>query len=616
MKEIMLKRLAEIDSKPIKKCVVDLETYDMINPYAVGFYDGKTMAVFDGDDCIQQFLDLFLTKKYRNYVCFAHNGGKFDFTFIQEHMRKNRYFGKYTLKPIITNKMIQITIYDGNRNRWVLRDSTAFFTDSLKNVARNFQVENQKGEMDHNKVNFWNWRNLTDEWKPYLIKDCKSLYEIMEKFELYLIENYKVNLRKVISTAQLAMTIYRRRFLPHAIPTYEAYEKDIRQAYKGGRVEVIQHYAENVKHYDVNSLYPYVMRKYPMPVGRPYLQEIKISDFGIVFAKVTCPKDLKIPLLCTKREDGKLIFPTGTFSGWFCTPELQKAKQIGYKIEIEHGYKFSKSYLFDDYIDHSYKLKKQSEDGSVSYTLAKLLMNSLYGKFGQKREKSQYVMNPTEDIDLEKVTFFGDDEIYVKKTVSQSAHILPAIAAFVTTYARLELYSWVEKCNEVYYFDTDSIFTDTVLPTSKDIGGLKLEGEYEEASFLLPKFYGMKHKMNFKNFFQEPFAMPKYTIHTKGFPRTAFNYDQIKQAVFSGDTSKLSWSKMIMASPMESLRRQKKFLSMIKMSRNVKTIYDKRIRVGFTTIPLHVENETFINNNNLIVNNKDGVGKRLHTNIK
>jgi hypothetical protein len=74
-------------------------------------------------------------------------------------------------------------------------------------------------------------------------------------------------------------------------------------------------YGENLKHYDVNSLYPHVMRK-PLP----FLPENFINDmsktnlndfFGFCLAKVECPKNIKIPLLPYKTEFGEVIFPTG-----------------------------------------------------------------------------------------------------------------------------------------------------------------------------------------------------------------------------------------------------------------------------------------------------------------
>jgi hypothetical protein len=50
-------------------------------------------------------------------------------------------------------------------------------------------------------------------------------------------------------------------------------------------VDVYRPYAENVKSYDVNSLYP-SMLKYPMPVGKPTYIEGKSCSLAAIFGFV------------------------------------------------------------------------------------------------------------------------------------------------------------------------------------------------------------------------------------------------------------------------------------------------------------------------------------------
>lgn len=49
----------------------------------------------------------------------------------------------------------------------------------------------------------------------------------------------------------------------------EGEDKFIRRAYFGGRTYVFQPYGEDLYYYDVNSLYPYIMKEYPMPASKP-----------------------------------------------------------------------------------------------------------------------------------------------------------------------------------------------------------------------------------------------------------------------------------------------------------------------------------------------------------
>ena len=52
---------------------------------------------------------------------------------------------------------------------------------------------------------------------------------------------------------------------------------DIRESYTGGAVDAYIPEGENIFCYDVNSLYPYVMSKFDMPVGSPTFLKINFK---------------------------------------------------------------------------------------------------------------------------------------------------------------------------------------------------------------------------------------------------------------------------------------------------------------------------------------------------
>lgn len=56
--------------------------------------------------------------------------------------------------------------------------------------------------------------------------------------------------------------------------------------------------------------------------------------------------------------------------------------KFGYKFKVISGYLFDKKYIFNEYVDFLYNLKSTSVKGTPDYVISKLLMNSLYGKFG------------------------------------------------------------------------------------------------------------------------------------------------------------------------------------------------------------------------------------------
>lgn len=590
-----------------KKATFDIETINWIEPYAIGLYDDKKRyTVCKGKNCIEDFLKIFLTKKYRGYNCYAHNGGKFDFSFILKELYQKKYNKRYIIEPIRAGgRIIQISIKSTKKSNsqseaetdtkttarknkgiehvWTLRDSMALFPFSLRDVTNNFGVEHKKGDFDHSKINWDNWKKLEPEWSPYLKDDCRGLLESLDKFDKFVVDKFSVNLKKNITLAQLALNVYRSNFLKYPIPNYRPIEDDIRKSYFGGRTEIFKLYGKNLKYYDVTSLYPKVMHDRYMPVGKPIKDaDMSIYKFGVCKVTVECPEDLDIPFLPYKTEKGKLIFPKGKWTGFYCTPELRKAKELGYKIKVHYGYRFKAAKIFTGYINDLFEMKNKSDKNSLDYIISKLLMNSLYGKFGQRRERDQLVIFPESTIGLEPIDFFGDLPIYTKKVESEAKHILPGIASFVTSYARTYLYeNCIEaaqaKGGECYYCDTDSIVTDVELEIGPYLGDLTDEldgGIIKEGVFLLPKMYALRLDSG-------------SLLKCKGFPkniydelkkevRPLFNFDMYKKAYETDNFEAFRFEKESIATPFESMRRNKTFVSMIKKKRSVVNRYDKR----------------------------------------
>jgi len=177
---------------------------------------------------------------------------------------------------------------------------------------------------DHNKINWRNWESLKPEWLPYLISDCKGLYQVLDIYERYLMKNFQVSLNRQITIAQLSMQIFKQKFLKLSLPNYVSREDDMRKAYYGGRTEIFKMRGKKLFYYDVNSLYPFVMRNKPMPVGLPVKNyDMKVEDFGIAYCEVTTPKNIDIPLM-PHRVKGKLLFPKGHFFGGIAPLNFRK----------------------------------------------------------------------------------------------------------------------------------------------------------------------------------------------------------------------------------------------------------------------------------------------------
>ena len=289
---------------------------------------------------------------------------------------------------------------------------------------------------------------------------------------------------------------------------------DPRDGFFGGRTDARKmHYqfgpGEVGRYVDICSLYPTVNYYDEYPVDHPVQIKKNFQDlskkpyFGFIKCKVTPPKGLYHPVLPRKR-DGKLIFDLETQIGTWCTPEIYKALECGYKVEriyeVLHFEETTRD-LFKSYVGKFLKIKAESaksllEDEKMVYkekyhkigveldpqnmsknpglkAVAKLCLNSLWGKFGQRNNKTQvdvvYSVKELWDLLLnDQLTDFNISVIdenrlmvaYRLKDVclpnSKNTNIY--VAAFTTSHARLRLYDQLERLGEqVLYHDTDSI---------------------------------------------------------------------------------------------------------------------------------------------------------------
>ena len=137
-------------------------------------------------------------------------------------------------------------------------------------------------------------------------------------------------------------------------------------------------------------------------------------------------------------------------------------------------------------------MKETSQKGSAMYTISKLLLNSLYGRFGLNPILDKFMITTKKDLDnklktdlpyLEERIDFGDISMCLFHNKSHNNSNV-AIASFVTAYARIHMSKFFnQKGLLVYYTDTDSLFTNKPLPNEvvdpKKMGLMKLEAVFQ-----------------------------------------------------------------------------------------------------------------------------------------
>ncbi|KAF7720564.1 hypothetical protein EC973_007444, partial [Apophysomyces ossiformis] len=85
--------------------------------------------------------------------------------------------------------------------------------------------------------------------------------------------------------------------------------------------------------------------------------------FGFIYAKVTVPSSVKVPVLPWKDpETEDTIYPRGFFTGHYFSEELKAVEKLGYKVECYIGYEFSQQSLFNEYVNHFYEAKSKAKE--------------------------------------------------------------------------------------------------------------------------------------------------------------------------------------------------------------------------------------------------------------
>ena len=594
------------DEQDFKIGAIDFETFGdegmgYQNVYAAGwavndsfnsnkFYyinqDGNSLEVVK-----KLIYDLANNTEMDGYTFYAHNLGRFDSVFLIKTcilLENIEIIPKWK-----DNKILSLTIKNiENKCKFKILDSIQLINGSLDSLCKSFKISIQKGIFPHNFVNkdrlFYigktpdhiyfkymdinqynkmksnNW-DLKSEALIYLKKDVFGLLQVMLNFNEKIFNMYSLNITNYVTAAKLAVGIYTSNFITNSndwnIKMIRGnVEKDIRSSYYGGNVNVFINKIDHGYYYDMNSQYPFAMLN-DMPIGNPILSNDTNLDnyFGFVYGEITAPdyNTLRVPYIQMKDENSDITnCPRGTFSRMIFSEEIKQGLKDGYTMKVKYGYKFERGKnLFKDYVETMYDIKKNTND-PVERAMSKLLLNSLYGKFGMRDITS--TMKIVDKDEAKKITkdynysLFADlspDKVLIKyssklpeplrklvkdnddkekkninyleglsrtRGVPSAVHISAAISA----YARMSINNFKNiPGNPCVYSDTDSVVLTKPLQFNtigKELGQMKLEHEIKQGIFIRKKLYAIiDNKGN-------------EIIKSSGVNTSALNFDKFK----------------------------------------------------------------------------------------
>lgn len=381
--------------------------------------------------------------------------------------------------------------------------STNFYRQSLKELGKMFGLS---------KMDSPDFKNVSDS---RLMEYCKRDTEVLATVILRHIDFVQINdLGSFKPTiAGQAFGAYRHRFMRHnlLVHTFPEILEMARQSYRGGRCETFRMGRfKNIYKLDINSMYPFVMKKgmYPTrPLSTNPITDCSVDDLrDLPFVMADCNIILKEPLIAVKRE--KLFFPIGKIRQVLMQPEIDailKNPEIGEIVKVNALVSYSAENIFSDYVDFFYGLRCSSDNEAIK-GMCKLFLNSLYGRFGMHDNNPPELVTDEIQIkmyseimsledtfevhDLEthsKFVKIGEKIYNIKKTNDgYAAESIPEIASTVTAYARTMLFKLMILAGRenVLYCDTDSLFVnlsgyenlmDANMVNQNELGKLKLE---------------------------------------------------------------------------------------------------------------------------------------------
>lgn len=510
-----------LQRKPIKPFIeidnylfCDFETNGLGGDFIIG-------ATCDEDDNILYFHHISSFVEFiRNEekTCYFHN---------------LEYDGRYIIKYLMENSIDFEIIVRGQKLLLIdlkffqIIDTYAVLSDSLKNLSKIFAPEYEKKTLDFENEIF---DSNNPEHIEYLKYDVLALKYVYLNAAKVIYDVFSVNMG--YTAASIALNYFLTITDKKLYRLSKSMDDFVRKSYSGGFVFIkAMELYKDIYVMDFNSMYPSVMRDYKMPIGNARYTD-KFEGIGFYHCEVN-QKEAQFKFLYGYNKQGKKSarHTEDIIECYISDKEYILAKKLGYKLKIKMGIVFDETdYIFTDFVNKCEELRLANKKNAIG-AITKLMQNSLYGKFGSKKEKEHFVFS--RDIVEGYIPVIIDNKVsdlqYKIKIVDKN-YMLPHLASYITSLARCRLVQCVVKAGieNTIYCDTDSVFVNETGRKNIDdlvgekYGMLKEEYKFDEVLTLAPKLY---------------FDKDGKKSSIKGFPKKRL--DEIYNQIVSGTNPKI-----------------------------------------------------------------------------
>lgn len=388
----------------------------------------------------QEFINL-LEELEEPHLIFAHNGGKFDYMYFHQWIRGSVF--------VINGRLVEWKYKTKKGVIHVLRDSYAILPTALSTGGDKLDIDYRKMEKESRQEH-------KEEILIYLKQDCVALYDLCLAFK----DKYK---QWFMTLASAAFSRIKERYKIEKTDLF--YDDNYRKFYFGGRCQAFKcgEIKGDIEVYDVNSMYPYAMSKYDHPLSKNSYVDDVITDetFFVVW------KGKNFGAVPVRLKNGEINFDQleGTFYTSIHEFLVCKKYDLIEVDEILETYNWVTYGSFYEHIEECRIAKETAPKNSKQYILAKLDMNSGYGKFAQdsRKYKNYEFIDPDEEVTEDDCSVVEGENFKLVCTPDDSDKYFNnvATAASITGASRammLEgLIEFTKAGADVYYCDTDSV---------------------------------------------------------------------------------------------------------------------------------------------------------------
>ena len=438
-------------------CGWDTETDGLNGALLALTWSAPDTTGFIEPDGLEAFYQCLESHPYP-HVWYAHNA-QYDWRYILPDLLK-RY--QCTFLNRTESEIFAIRCQIDENHYIDMRDSMALFPSSLDDFASIFAPDTPKLKLDLSKIRF----NPNDSYhRQYALRDAEALRLSLERFRATFHNLY--GCYPGFTTAGTSLKAWRKTLNKKYYCLPRKTEEYLRLGYYGGIVFLTDdNIHEGAITYDINSSYPAAMVQYGVPYGRAVSTNRLRFDVPGFWDLEIDAGTVRIPILGSKDSRGNTYWPSGIFRSIVSSCELSFALEHGYKIRKVFGGVVFRDIIkpFDNFVSHCRQLRFDNPDSKSPLNIvAKLMQNSLYGKFASKFIRKEIFAADPFGEDCRDYEYLEGMNLWAKLIDDYQTNRMIHWSAWITAQARVNLLraAYAGGVDHVIYGDTDSL---TVAP--------------------------------------------------------------------------------------------------------------------------------------------------------